>query len=322
MTIRKVARWGDRVASLLLGQSISLLITGTGVFETLLADRGIDIPAVQAFVNYALLCAHLPWGRWWRLARGRHDTDGAQVLGMGPASAQPPFVANELTLGVSTTGASQPLLLGRRRGQTGWVTERWNKVRIGVRVVSELFFGHTSHHCSHPARVYDVLGGVVPHYSVRICGPTGRSRWSPVRRFLGCGACARYSGDSPGVRGGGGADRDMRHRDRGSATLCRMRSLSSGFGRAEDPRGRDAAQRTRLCRKAIFKRRSAGERSASCGWYGRSGRDALGMSVGGDDASSRDSFCQTDIMACSTLLMPRSGALEVLGEAPLLQSKS
>lgn len=41
--------------SLLLGQVISLLIAGTGLFSTLLASRGVSIPTSQSSLNYALL---------------------------------------------------------------------------------------------------------------------------------------------------------------------------------------------------------------------------------------------------------------------------
>lgn len=45
----------------MLGQLISLLITGTGSFSTLLAQDHIDIPTTQSSLNYILLSIHLIW---------------------------------------------------------------------------------------------------------------------------------------------------------------------------------------------------------------------------------------------------------------------
>lgn len=42
--------------SLVLGQVISVLITGTGVFSSLLAAEGINMPVTQSSLNYVLLC--------------------------------------------------------------------------------------------------------------------------------------------------------------------------------------------------------------------------------------------------------------------------
>lgn len=50
--------WGR---SLALGQAISVLITGTGIFSTMLANRGVDMPVVQSSLNYVLLTVHLFW---------------------------------------------------------------------------------------------------------------------------------------------------------------------------------------------------------------------------------------------------------------------
>jgi len=79
------------VSSLLLGQSISLLITGTGVFETWLVNSGVDIPAVQAFANYLLLCVHLPWARWWRQATSAGESSDVASIhrNAGPGAQRP-----------------------------------------------------------------------------------------------------------------------------------------------------------------------------------------------------------------------------------------
>mmetsp|Transcript_15889 Transcript_15889/g.32240 ORF Transcript_15889/g.32240 Transcript_15889/m.32240 type:complete len:370 (+) Transcript_15889:77-1186(+) len=50
-----------RLVAFVLGQIISVLITGTGAFSSLLAADGIDIPVTQSSLNYILLCLHLPW---------------------------------------------------------------------------------------------------------------------------------------------------------------------------------------------------------------------------------------------------------------------
>uniref|UniRef100_A0A7S1RHJ1 Solute carrier family 35 member F2 n=1 Tax=Alexandrium catenella TaxID=2925 RepID=A0A7S1RHJ1_ALECA len=50
-----------RLVSFVLGQIISVLITGTGAFSSLLAAGGVDIPVSQSSLNYILLCLHLPW---------------------------------------------------------------------------------------------------------------------------------------------------------------------------------------------------------------------------------------------------------------------
>eukprot|EP00929_Paragymnodinium_shiwhaense_P002797 TRINITY_DN103087_c0_g1_i1.p1 TRINITY_DN103087_c0_g1~~TRINITY_DN103087_c0_g1_i1.p1 ORF type:complete len:408 (-),score=33.98 TRINITY_DN103087_c0_g1_i1:24-1226(-) len=57
-----------KVRSMLLGQAISLLITGTGVFSSLLAADGIDIPVLQSFLNYFFLAFHIFWA-WGDIRR-------------------------------------------------------------------------------------------------------------------------------------------------------------------------------------------------------------------------------------------------------------
>lgn len=68
---------GPMLRSLLLGQGISVLITGTGVFSASLADAGVSLPATQSSLNYILLAFHLLWEvkrmrreglakPWWR----------------------------------------------------------------------------------------------------------------------------------------------------------------------------------------------------------------------------------------------------------------
>eukprot|EP00931_Biecheleriopsis_adriatica_P008873 TRINITY_DN110009_c0_g1_i1.p1 TRINITY_DN110009_c0_g1~~TRINITY_DN110009_c0_g1_i1.p1 ORF type:complete len:362 (-),score=66.28 TRINITY_DN110009_c0_g1_i1:40-1083(-) len=70
---------GGRSKSLLLGQAISLLITGTGVFSSSLASDGVSLPTAQSSLNYVLLAVHLFWDAprlrrhglsfpWWRYA--------------------------------------------------------------------------------------------------------------------------------------------------------------------------------------------------------------------------------------------------------------
>lgn len=57
-----------------LGQILSLLIAGTGIFSTLLAEQGLSLPATQACLTYILLSLHLtrrPRGQplhvaWWK----------------------------------------------------------------------------------------------------------------------------------------------------------------------------------------------------------------------------------------------------------------
>lgn len=50
-----------RLASFALGQVISLLTTGTGIFSSLLAAHGVDVPVAQSSLNYVLLALHLPF---------------------------------------------------------------------------------------------------------------------------------------------------------------------------------------------------------------------------------------------------------------------
>lgn len=57
-----------------LGQILSLLIAGTGIFSSLLAEQGLSLPATQACLTYILLSLHLtrrPRGQplkvaWWK----------------------------------------------------------------------------------------------------------------------------------------------------------------------------------------------------------------------------------------------------------------
>jgi solute carrier family 35 protein F1/2 len=65
-------RWKESIA---LGQLLSILLTGTGIFSQLLSDRGISIPTTQSFLNYFLLSLHGLWlfssghrlqVRWWK----------------------------------------------------------------------------------------------------------------------------------------------------------------------------------------------------------------------------------------------------------------
>ena len=57
-----------------LGQILSLLIAGTGIFSSLLTEQGLSLPATQACLTYILLSLHLtrrPRGQplhvaWWR----------------------------------------------------------------------------------------------------------------------------------------------------------------------------------------------------------------------------------------------------------------
>lgn len=48
-----------RLRALLLGQLISVLVASTGVFSTLLADDGVQIPTTQSLLNYLLLACNL-----------------------------------------------------------------------------------------------------------------------------------------------------------------------------------------------------------------------------------------------------------------------
>eukprot|EP00933_Yihiella_yeosuensis_P064390 TRINITY_DN6775_c0_g4_i1.p1 TRINITY_DN6775_c0_g4~~TRINITY_DN6775_c0_g4_i1.p1 ORF type:complete len:368 (-),score=35.37 TRINITY_DN6775_c0_g4_i1:38-1141(-) len=65
--------------SLFLGQLISCLITGTGVFSSELVSNGISLPMCQSSLNYVLLASHILFGMrrirseglafaWWRYA--------------------------------------------------------------------------------------------------------------------------------------------------------------------------------------------------------------------------------------------------------------
>ena len=58
---------------LLGGQVVSLLITGTGVWSQLLAERGVDLPTTQSFLNYLLLSLFLiPHYHSYTAKRRRH----------------------------------------------------------------------------------------------------------------------------------------------------------------------------------------------------------------------------------------------------------
>lgn len=48
-----------RLRALLLGQLISVLVASTGVFSTLLANDGVQIPTTQSLLNYLLLACNL-----------------------------------------------------------------------------------------------------------------------------------------------------------------------------------------------------------------------------------------------------------------------
>merc|ERR1712012_168135 len=52
---------GQKVRSMLLGQTISVLITGTGACSSLLAAKYVDIPVTQSSLNYLFLSFHLLW---------------------------------------------------------------------------------------------------------------------------------------------------------------------------------------------------------------------------------------------------------------------
>mmetsp|Transcript_76508 Transcript_76508/g.140029 ORF Transcript_76508/g.140029 Transcript_76508/m.140029 type:complete len:340 (-) Transcript_76508:50-1069(-) len=55
---------GSRIpwaSSLALGQAISVLITGTGIFSTELANYRVNVPVLQSSLNYVLLSAHILW---------------------------------------------------------------------------------------------------------------------------------------------------------------------------------------------------------------------------------------------------------------------
>ena len=51
----------QRMQALVIGQIISLLVAGTGVFTTRLELLHIEIPASQSLLNYTLLCGYLGW---------------------------------------------------------------------------------------------------------------------------------------------------------------------------------------------------------------------------------------------------------------------
>lgn len=61
------------VGVVLGGQLLALVITGSGVFSQLLADKGVNIPTSQSCVNYLVLATFLiPRLRRWRQRRQHH----------------------------------------------------------------------------------------------------------------------------------------------------------------------------------------------------------------------------------------------------------
>ncbi len=68
------------VHTLLLGQLISLLLTGTSVFTSLLVKRSWNIPVLQNVLNYALLTLHLVYRAGW-FHRGRRGAATAPRAG-------------------------------------------------------------------------------------------------------------------------------------------------------------------------------------------------------------------------------------------------
>eukprot|EP00762_Andalucia_godoyi_P005847 ANDGO_06996.mRNA.1 putative solute carrier family 35 member C320.08 len=65
MLLRKMRIQKESVISALLGQFLSLMIVGTGVFSTYLADKGVVIPTTQSFFLYFLLA--VVYGSWFFL---------------------------------------------------------------------------------------------------------------------------------------------------------------------------------------------------------------------------------------------------------------
>jgi len=72
-----------------LGQILSLLIAGTGIFSSLLAEQGLSLPATQACLTYILLSLHLtrrPRGQplhvtWWKyLVLAAIDLEGNYLV--------------------------------------------------------------------------------------------------------------------------------------------------------------------------------------------------------------------------------------------------
>lgn len=78
------------VQLILLGQMLALLLTGTGVFSQLLAEKGVNIPTTQSFINYLLLSSfavylyhtgqplHMAWWKYALLAVA--DVEGNYCL--------------------------------------------------------------------------------------------------------------------------------------------------------------------------------------------------------------------------------------------------
>eukprot|EP00898_Chlorokybus_atmophyticus_P001319 jgi/Chlat1/2188/Chrsp17S02750 len=76
--LRGYKQWHPRVAGLLLGQGLSVLITLTGISSQTLSLKGIDVPTTQSFANYVLLAVvygsiqlyrrQKPTYAWWKYA--------------------------------------------------------------------------------------------------------------------------------------------------------------------------------------------------------------------------------------------------------------
>lgn len=56
----RLGSWGPLLLSVALCQTLSLLITGTGLTSALLASRGVSLPSSQSCLNYLLLLLFLP----------------------------------------------------------------------------------------------------------------------------------------------------------------------------------------------------------------------------------------------------------------------
>lgn len=85
--LRRPGRRGEPLCSaallrvLLVGQLLSLLVTGSGVFSQLLSARGVNIPTSQSFANYAVLSLFmLPRLRKW--IRARRDAARTRRVGL------------------------------------------------------------------------------------------------------------------------------------------------------------------------------------------------------------------------------------------------
>ena len=69
-----------KAKAILLGQVLSVLIAGTGVFSTWLQDRNVNIPTAQSFLNYVLLSLYL---FLWHYRRRRPSGGGNPAAGNG-----------------------------------------------------------------------------------------------------------------------------------------------------------------------------------------------------------------------------------------------